>query len=66
MKWCTLVLAASVALVTASPIAPSFPISPSGPCSDSKVDAILKGEMDASECCSYGKCKGDVVVSVGE
>lgn len=30
-----------------------------------KVDAILKGEMDPSECCSYGKCKGDVVVSVG-
>ncbi|KAH6960834.1 hypothetical protein HG530_004539 [Fusarium avenaceum] len=66
MKWCTLVLAASMALVTASPIAPSFSISPTGPCSDSKVDAILKGEMDASECCSYGKCKGDVVVSVGE
>jgi hypothetical protein len=82
MKWCTLVLAASVVLVTASPIAPSFSISPNGPCSDvrlieyqsrtkltlysqSKVDAILKGEMDASECCSYGKCKGDVVVSVG-
>lgn len=34
MKWCTLVLAASVALVTASPIAPSFSISPNGPCSD--------------------------------
>lgn len=32
----------------------------------SKVDAILKGDMDASECCSYGKCKGDVVISVGE
>lgn len=31
-----------------------------------KVDAILKGEMDPSECCSYGTCKGDVVVSVGE
>jgi hypothetical protein len=30
-----------------------------------KVDAILKGEMDPSECCSYGVCKGDVVVSVG-
>ncbi|KAF4125109.1 hypothetical protein GMORB2_3948 [Geosmithia morbida] len=30
-----------------------------------KVDAILKGEMDPSECCSYGVCKGDVVISVG-
>lgn len=34
--------------------------------SQAKVDAILKGEMDPSECCSYGKCKGDVVVSVGD
>lgn len=31
-----------------------------------KVDAILKGEMDPSVCCSYGICKGDVVISVGE
>jgi hypothetical protein len=31
-----------------------------------KVDAILRGDMDPSECCSYGSCKGDVVVSVGE
>ncbi|KAG6102668.1 hypothetical protein E4U30_003890 [Claviceps sp. LM220 group G6] len=30
-----------------------------------KVDAILKGVLDASACCSYGTCKGDVVVSVG-
>ncbi|RBR11806.1 uncharacterized protein FIESC28_08845 [Fusarium coffeatum] len=64
MKWFTLVFAASAAFVTASPIARSS-ISPTGPCPESKVDAILKGEMDASECCSYGKCKGDVVVSVG-
>ncbi|CAG7557203.1 unnamed protein product, partial [Fusarium equiseti] len=68
MKWFTLVFTASAAFVTASPIARSS-ISPSGPCPEvsfqSKIDAILKGEMDASECCSYGKCKGDVVVSVG-
>jgi hypothetical protein len=31
-----------------------------------KIDAILNGKLDPSECCSYGKCKGDVVVSVGE
>lgn len=31
-----------------------------------KVDLILKGEMDPSECCSYGHCKGDVVISVGD
>ncbi|TFB07131.1 hypothetical protein CCMA1212_000812 [Trichoderma ghanense] len=29
------------------------------------VDAILRGDMDPSACCSYGQCKGDVVVSVG-
>lgn len=31
-----------------------------------KVDAILRGDMDPAECCSYGSCKGDVVVSVGQ
>ncbi|PTB77944.1 hypothetical protein M440DRAFT_1438353 [Trichoderma longibrachiatum ATCC 18648] len=29
------------------------------------VDAILRGDLDPSVCCSYGQCKGDVVVSVG-
>lgn len=33
--------------------------------SQAKVDAILKGEMDPSACCSYGTCRGDVVISVG-
>ncbi|OAA46914.1 hypothetical protein NOR_02550 [Metarhizium rileyi] len=42
------------------------PLGPSGPCPDRKVDAILIGRMDPAECCSYGKCKGDVVISVGE
>ncbi|KAK5992823.1 Endosomal recycling 2-like protein [Cladobotryum mycophilum] len=41
------------------------PVGPLGPCPDIKVDAILRGEMDPSECCSYGICKGDVVISVG-
>lgn len=31
-----------------------------------KVDAILNGKLDPSACCSYGICKGDVVISVGE
>ncbi|KAH8129842.1 hypothetical protein FP744_10006922 [Trichoderma asperellum] len=44
----------------------SAPVGPTGPCADAKVDAILRGDMDPSECCSYGNCKGDVVVSVGE
>lgn len=30
-----------------------------------KVDAILKGDMAPEECCSYGVCKGGVVVAVG-
>jgi len=34
------------------------------PCPDSKVDAILKGEMSPEECCSYGRCKGDVVIAM--
>jgi len=56
-------LAAAVA--SASVLVAAAPIGPSGPCPDAKVDAILKGLMDPSECCSYGVCKGDVVVSVG-
>ncbi|EGR47305.1 uncharacterized protein TRIREDRAFT_109031 [Trichoderma reesei QM6a] len=32
---------------------------------EAMVDAILRGDMDPSICCSYGQCKGDVVVSVG-
>ncbi|KAL6701921.1 hypothetical protein J3F84DRAFT_343430 [Trichoderma pleuroticola] len=43
----------------------SAPVGPSGPCPDILVDAILRGDMDPSACCSYGNCKGDVVVSVG-
>ncbi|RMJ17153.1 hypothetical protein BHE90_004354 [Fusarium euwallaceae] len=63
MKWSLLLVAAS-AVFSASAL-PISSISPNGPCPDAKVDAILKGDMDASECCSYGVCKGDVVVSVG-
>ncbi|KAF7548279.1 hypothetical protein G7046_g8735 [Stylonectria norvegica] len=59
MKLTLLLVAAAAAVVTAAPIGPS------GPCPDFKVDAILNGQMDASECCSYGRCKGDVVISVG-
>ncbi|KAJ6442920.1 serine/threonine protein kinase (Kin4) [Purpureocillium lavendulum] len=57
-----------LAALAASPLAfvAAAPVGPTGPCDESKVDAILKGEMDPSECCSYGKCKGRVVVSVGE
>ena len=56
-----------VAAVLASPIAmvSAAPLGPDGPCPQDKVDAILLGDLDPAECCSYGKCKGDVVVSVG-
>ncbi|KAJ4311925.1 hypothetical protein N0V84_010202 [Fusarium piperis] len=64
MKWCLILVAVSTALPSALAL-PISSISPNGPCPDAKVDAILKGDMDASECCSYGVCKGDVVVSVG-
>ncbi|PTB68847.1 hypothetical protein BBK36DRAFT_1112845 [Trichoderma citrinoviride] len=46
-------------------LAASAPVGPSGPCPDALVDAILRGDMDPAACCSYGQCKGDVVVSVG-
>ncbi|ATY59175.1 hypothetical protein A9K55_002765 [Cordyceps militaris] len=61
MKSLTLALAA----IMVSPIF-AAPIGPSGPCPDYKVDAILNGQLDPSACCSYGTCKGDVVISVGE
>ncbi|KAG5928435.1 hypothetical protein E4U42_000638 [Claviceps africana] len=57
------ILAAALASWPAVVVA--APTSPSGPCAPSKVDAILKGLLDASACCSYGNCVGDVVVSVG-
>jgi hypothetical protein len=30
-----------------------------------KVDLILNGELPAEVCCSYGICKGDVVIAMG-
>ncbi|KAK0383994.1 hypothetical protein NLU13_8083 [Sarocladium strictum] len=42
------------------------PITPRGPCPDAIVDAIFLGQLDPSVCCSYGHCKGDVVISVGD
>ncbi|KAF4504283.1 hypothetical protein G6O67_008450 [Ophiocordyceps sinensis] len=65
----------------ASPIASVIgsPIGPWGPCAQVilfhyrrrpsplyKIDQILLGRMDASACCSYGRCKKDVVISVGD
>ncbi|QUC18442.1 uncharacterized protein UV8b_02683 [Ustilaginoidea virens] len=47
-------------------LAVAAPIGPTGPCPHSKVDAILKGDLDPSACCSYGKCLKDVVISVGD
>ncbi|EGX91245.1 hypothetical protein CCM_05403 [Cordyceps militaris CM01] len=71
-----------VSPIFAAPIGPSGPcpdVSCSGPTCPShaqntnksfvvqyKVDAILNGQLDPSACCSYGTCKGDVVISVGE
>ncbi|EFZ03656.1 hypothetical protein X797_004854 [Metarhizium robertsii] len=56
------------ATIMSSPvmIAIAAPVGPLGPCPDSKIDAILIGRMKPEECCSYGICKGDVVISVGE
>ncbi|KAK4170450.1 hypothetical protein QBC43DRAFT_283053 [Cladorrhinum sp. PSN259] len=33
-------------------------------CSDLKRDLILKGELAPEACCSYGRCLGDVVISM--
>lgn len=46
---------ATGALVDASPMR----------CPDSIRDGILKGEIAAEKCCSYGKCLGDVVIQSG-
>ncbi|KAK6820601.1 hypothetical protein PG990_012587 [Apiospora arundinis] len=34
-------------------------------CPDSTRDAILKGDTPPEQCCSYGKCKGEVVIMSG-
>ncbi|OAA65989.1 hypothetical protein SPI_02776 [Niveomyces insectorum RCEF 264] len=41
-----------VGLVQATPV----------PCPDSKIDLILNGKLSPEVCCSYGICKGDVVI----
>ncbi|EFY87730.1 hypothetical protein MAC_06216 [Metarhizium acridum CQMa 102] len=64
MKFPSLLAAAIVSSPVMIVIA--APIGPSGPCPDSKVDAILDGRMEPEECCSYGKCRRGVVISVGE
>ncbi|KAL8409113.1 hypothetical protein RB594_007528 [Gaeumannomyces avenae] len=33
-------------------------------CPDDKRDAILRGALKPEACCSYGRCKGDVVVAM--
>ncbi|OHW93184.1 hypothetical protein CSPAE12_08132 [Colletotrichum incanum] len=35
------------------------------PCPDAKRDDILNGKASPEVCCSYGICKGDVVVMSG-
>ncbi|CCF47346.1 hypothetical protein CH063_15768 [Colletotrichum higginsianum] len=35
------------------------------PCPDEKRDDILNGKASPEICCSYGICKGDVVVTSG-
>ncbi|KAK2043053.1 hypothetical protein LZ31DRAFT_595933 [Colletotrichum somersetense] len=35
------------------------------PCPDAKRDDILNGKANPEICCSYGICKGDVVVRSG-
>ncbi|CAK7246413.1 MAG: hypothetical protein STHCBS139747_008044 [Sporothrix thermara] len=49
---------AAVALSFAN-IAQATPL----PCPDSKIDLILNGKLSPDACCSYGICKGDILVS---
>ncbi|CEJ88997.1 hypothetical protein VHEMI04953 [[Torrubiella] hemipterigena] len=60
MKSALFLIASLVSLAMAAPMGPD------GPCAQAKVDAILNGNMQPEECCSYGKCKGHVVIAVGE
>jgi len=67
MRFSTSTLLALVAtLLTTSSLVTATPI----PCNDATRDAILRGDLDPSACCSYGKCRGgstggDVVVQGG-
>ncbi|KAK4242651.1 hypothetical protein C8A03DRAFT_11146 [Achaetomium macrosporum] len=51
-------------LVPAVCLAGSFAAATPISCSDLKRDLILKGELPAEACCSYGRCQGDVVVAM--
>jgi len=37
---------------------------PLTPPTQSKIDAILHGDLPKEACCSYGRCHGDVVVAM--
>lgn len=60
-----LILSSLLAAIWLGGVAQAIPIVKSpGPCPDRKVDAILNGKLAPEECCSYGVCLGDVVISM--
>ncbi|KAK0731418.1 hypothetical protein B0H67DRAFT_479409 [Lasiosphaeris hirsuta] len=55
-----LLLPPFLAVVSLGTLVASTPIY----CPDLKRDAILKGDLPKEACCSYGRCLGDVVISM--
>lgn len=58
----------SLPFIVCPPHAPSWTSSSQAlthiPVPQQKRDAILKGELPKEACCSYGRCLGDVVISM--
>ncbi|CZS95465.1 hypothetical protein WAI453_011382 [Rhynchosporium graminicola] len=50
------IITLAYALLSMSSVVVATPM----PCSDAVRDQVLSGKVDASACCSYGVCKGDV------
>ncbi|POS78812.1 hypothetical protein DHEL01_v202801 [Diaporthe helianthi] len=59
--WFRITIQAVFAAVLLGSMASASPV----PCPDSKRDQILMGKLEPEACCSYGICKGDVVVQGG-
>ncbi|KAL1903466.1 hypothetical protein Sste5346_000093 [Sporothrix stenoceras] len=53
-----LLSAVATIVMSFASIAQATPI----PCPDSKIDLILNGKLSPDACCSYGICKGDILV----
>ncbi|KLU81324.1 hypothetical protein MAPG_00415 [Magnaporthiopsis poae ATCC 64411] len=57
---CRFLISAALAVLSIGSTVLATPIM----CTDDKRDAILRGALAPEACCSYGRCKGQVVIAM--